>query len=317
MCTFGSDCRYQWKCRYRHPGDDKWEQQETDAAEREKVVQGPLTGFFGVANKPLKGVVGVSNVKRIRGDIVEGLKKQRAGKIQRVKRPRSANQKKINAAKTKALHDETIPPVKKQKLSHCKSKSPKDADFSSDEFDDLDLGIDIGGSLPSCATARIRGRPINARSYSQQTMKVVGSYLPTEEHVTISIDADFKETAKRLKRERRRKQREAERRKNKKSGEQIVGGWKMISESTSPKAPPTNVAASDMFLDDIFQDCGKESSEAIRSIVRSVTEDPNQIDLDDILGGNEGDNRVLQNEVLPSNKKTTADENEINLDDLL
>jgi len=314
MCTFGSDCRYQWKCRYRHPGDAEWEQQEVDAAERVKVVQGPLTGFFGVANKPLKGVVGVSNVKKIRSDIMEGLKKQRTGKINRFKRPR-ALKRKISTS-TSGLQHETVPPLKKQRLCSSKAISQKEKESSSDEFDDLDLGIDIGGSLPACATARLRGRPHNARSYARESEKIVGNYLPTEEHVTISIDADFKETAKRLKRERRRKQREAERRKSKKSGDLIVGGWKMPSESISPKASATNVAASDMFLDDIFQDGGKESGVAKRSVLQSATEDPDQINLDDILGGDEGGNRGTPNEV-PSLNKATEDDNEINLDDLL
>lgn len=317
MCTFGSDCRYQWKCRYRHPGDKEWEQQQVDAAERVKVVQGPLTGFFGVANKPLKGVVGVSNVKKIRSDIMEGLNKQRSGKTHRFKRPRSVNRKKVTTTPTTYLENETIPQFKKQRVSPIKETSSQDKESSSDEFDDLDLGIDIRGSLPACATARIRGRPLNPQSYSQETGKVVGSYLPSEEHVTISIDADFKETAKRLKRERRRKQREAERRKRRKSGEQIVGGWKMPSESTSPKAPDTNVAASDMFLDDLFQNGENNSGIAKGPVVRTMVEDPDQIDLDDILCGDQVNNRAPRTEIPTSGNKTTADDNEINLDDLL
>merc|ERR1719499_948969 len=59
MCRFGADCRYKWKCRYRHPGDDEADQAEEEQREREKVVQGPLKNFFGHANKPLKGVIGV------------------------------------------------------------------------------------------------------------------------------------------------------------------------------------------------------------------------------------------------------------------
>jgi len=316
MCTFGSDCRYQWKCRYRHPGDEEWEQQQVDAAEREKVVQGPLTGFFGVANKPLKGVVGVSNAKKIRSDIMEGLSKQRTGMIHRFKRPRSVNLKKAITTSTTNLETETVPPFKKQRVSPIEASS-KDKESSSDEFDDLDLGIDIKGSLPACATSRIRGRPLNPLTYSQQPGKVVGSYLPSEEHVTISIDADFKQTAKRLKRERRRKQREAERRKRRKSCEQIVGGWKMPSESTSPKAPDTNVAASDMFLDDLFQDGEKNAVIPKVSVVRAVIEDPDQIDLDDILCGDQVNNRVPPEEVSKSGNKTTTDDNEIILDDLL
>jgi len=317
MCTFGSDCRYQWKCRYRHPGDEEWEQQQVDAAEREKVVKGHLTGFFGVANKPLKGVVGVSNVKKIRSDIMEGLNKERTGKTHRFKRPRLASRKKLITSSTTNLENEIVPPYKKQRLSPIKATSSKDKESSSDEFDDLDLGIDIKGSLPACATARLRGRPINPLVYSPQAGKVVGNYLPSEEHVTISIDADFKETAKRIKRERRRKQREAERRKRRNSGEQIVGGWKMPTESTSPEAPDTNVAASDMFLDDLFQDGEKNFVIPKGSFVRTTgIEDPDQIDLDDILCGDQVNNRVPPKEV-PKSANKTMDDNEIILDDLL
>jgi len=317
MCTFGSDCRYQWKCRYRHPGDKEWEKHEADAAERKKVVLGPLTGFFGVAKKPLKGVVGASSVKKIRMDILEGLKTKRTNRSHRLKRARFSKKDEQVTTFGKASQSDFVPPPKKPKLSPSKSTPPNEIDNPSDDFDDLDLGIDIQGSLPACATSRIRGRPLDSRSFSQKSEKIVGCYLPTEEHVTISIDADFKETAKRLKRERRRRQREAERRKIKKSEVQIVGGWEMSSEPISKKAPKKHTAASEMFLDDIFQDDEKRSVPTKGSMVRNMMKDPDQIDLDDVLCGDKREIKTPSGKIPSSTNITIVDDNEINLDDLL
>jgi len=335
MCTFGADCRYQWKCRYRHPGDEEVEQKEVEAAEREKVIQGPLTGFFGVANKPLKGVVGVSNVKKIRNDIMEGLKKQQSGKANRLKRLRSANISKTTAAQTPTTafegHDGT-PQFKKPKLSDNKSITIKSSESSHDEFDDdddLDLGLDIRGSLPACVTSRIKKRPIvSSRSIAEQKVNVIGSYIPSEEHVIISIDADFKETAKRLKRERRRKQREAEARKTLNNRDQIVGGWRMTKESTLPKAADLSVAPSDMFLDDIFEDGANDPSQLLvvpngLVISADAVKNPDEIDLDDILCGNarklpsrQAQRHCTSEEGTTPVETSNVDNNEINLDDL-
>jgi len=292
------------------------------------VILGPLTGFFGVANKPLKGVVGVSNVKKIRSDIMEGLKKQQSGNFKRRKRPRSANSNKTDESASDLARDDTSQ-SKKRKLSGTGGVSSKCSEQSNDEFDDdddLDLGLDIRGSLPACATARIKGRPDKPRSFSEQKEAVVGSYIPSEDHVTISIDADFKETAKRLKRERRRKQREAEARKAQKNGHQMVGGWQMVDETISPRAPDLPVAPSDMFLGDIFED---EANEHLKPSIRTgfkeaatdVTKNPDEIDLDDILSGDVLSPKVQESkeQCFLDEKLTPAevDDNEINLDDLL
>jgi len=53
MCPFGDDCRYMWKCRYRHPCDI--EQEKIDELERmkEKKRKRPLKESFGITDDPI------------------------------------------------------------------------------------------------------------------------------------------------------------------------------------------------------------------------------------------------------------------------
>lgn len=77
MCTFGANCRYQWKCRFRHPGDDEEDAHYKKMDEKSRRLDGPLKNFFGKRNKPLRGVIGANPVKDIRSAIKAGLEKKR------------------------------------------------------------------------------------------------------------------------------------------------------------------------------------------------------------------------------------------------
>jgi len=282
MCTFGADCRYKWKCRYRHPGDDEAEQEEVNKESREKVVQGPLKNFFGHINKPLKGVIGVTTQRKAQNDIMAGLKIG-GGKTRGLKRRRVGLKRKRKPAPVPERQEEE-PAAKKAKTEETPS-----GPVSSD---DDDLGFEIGGALPSSARNLLASEKSKTTGGSWGEKAEDLAALRNEKDLIIPIDADFKETRKRLKKERRRRHREREAQLRAEKEKKMVGGW-LFEQEPKKKAADKNEADDDMYLGDLFNDNDDSKSAAPaaqtadtpmpeKKPVQSTTNE-DEIDLDGLL----------------------------------
>lgn len=81
VCPFGDDCRYMWKCKYRHPCEIETEQKAAQKKLVEDKKNRPLAMSFGSdPNDPFAGMY--DHIADLGGAVMEGLNRGKKLKIQ-------------------------------------------------------------------------------------------------------------------------------------------------------------------------------------------------------------------------------------------